>query len=117
MNAKILFPMIAVAALFLAGSQEANAGLFHRRGCCQPSCCEAAPSCCQPEPSCCMPEPSCCQPEPSCCEPNPCCRRHCIRDFFRHLCHHHRGCCNQGCGQAYGCEASCCGAEPSCGCN
>lgn len=72
---------------FVAVAPEANAGLFSKNDCCQPTCCKpkreglfarmkakrAAKDCCEPAP-CCEPEP-CCAPEPTCCEapaPAPC---------------------------------------------
>src|SRR5687768_15097863 len=102
--------LVAVVGFAMMGEdQEATAGLFGRKGCCAPACCEPAPVCCEPvcggkkhkcgglfsrmrarkchKADCCEPV-TCCQPEPTCCAPQ----------------------------QSCGCEAQACGCESSCGC-
>jgi hypothetical protein len=129
---RVIFPLVAVATLFIASTEAKAFGLLNRmmgNDCCGATCCEATcaaaePACgCAAEPACgCAAEPACgCAAEPSCgCAPsccdNGCCRKRCtpIRDLLARLhCHLHR-CCNS-CDSC--CEASCgCAAEPACGC-
>ena len=121
---------VAVGFAMCGEDQEAQAGLFGKRKCCKPACCEPAPepTCCETKcggrqglfarlkarkckkADCCEPEPCCCEPA-SCCEPAPCCAPE-------------PSCCDPapcGCEAAApcGCEAAApCGCEAAapCGC-
>jgi hypothetical protein len=131
MNRIVLSTVAVLVALvgfaMMGEDQEATAGLFGRKGCGAPACCEPAYNdCCEPvcggrkhkcgglfgrmrgrkchkadccEPvSCCAPAPTCC-PEPTCCAPEQSCGCEAAPSC---------GCESQGCG----CEA----AAP-CGCD
>ena len=140
MKSRVIFPLVAVATLFVASS-EANAfGLLNRMlgsGCCAaPTCCEA--TCGAAEATCAAAEPACgcaaaptCAAEPSCgsapaCDSGcgtTCCRPTPIRDCLANLhcklkslklCHRH--CCDSGCGGCASEPACGCAAEPACGC-
>jgi hypothetical protein len=111
MKAKLLFSLVAVAGFVLASANSADAGLFRKKGCCEPTCCAAEPTCCAPEPACCAPEPTCCEPA-GCCDS--CCgKKHRLRDFFKKLCHRNK-CCQSSCCEPTCCEPAC--GEPTCGC-
>ncbi|HEV3005152.1 MAG TPA: hypothetical protein VGX78_11865 [Pirellulales bacterium] len=117
MKTKLLFSLLAVVGFVMANASSAQAGLFNRGGCCEPSCCAPEPTCCAAEPTCaaaptCAAEPTCCEQAP-CCDTccNTRCRKHPVRDFFRRLCSRCRHACQPTC-----CEPACCAPEPTCGC-
>ncbi len=125
MKSRVLFPMVAIAALFcLADARDASAcGLLKRLcggcDCCNTCCDPCADACDACEPSC-EAETSCCDPCgdacDSCCDPccDPCCRPrllHRLGGWLRSCCK--RTCCDSCCDPC----ADACGCESSCGCN
>ncbi len=102
MKSRILMSgAVVIAVVLLVGVSSANAGLFFKHGCCEPTCCE--PAAC---------EPAAC--EPACCEPtcDPCCKPRCglfARLTARFACCKRRSCCEPACcEEVETCAPACC---------